>query len=147
MTYYDALVAKWATLAPGTTAQKLSVINALTVPGANMPVPVLQVMTYLRTNNLWMAIKAATAASAGAAAAVDYNSDQRVQTLDVSLPIVRGMLADLVTHGLLSQAQSDAIIAMGTPSLPWWQATVAQGGGGYSSPISLSDLAAAGGLV
>lgn len=141
MAYYDALIAKWSTATSGTTQQKLDAINALTVPGPNAPVPVLQVMTYLRTNNLWMAIKAAVTTSQGAAAAVDYNSDPRVQTLDVSLAIVQGMLADLVTHSLLSQAQSDAIVAMGTPPIPWWQAN------GYGEPIGVGFLNNAGGLV
>lgn len=159
MAYYDALIAAWngATQPPAgvtgaaltglTTAQKLAAVNGWTVVGPNVPIPVLQVMTYLRTNNLWMAIKAATATSNGAAAAVDYNSDPRVQTLDVSLAIVQGMLADLVTHTLLTQAQSDAIKAMGSPLLPWWQASVAAGGGGLSGPVSNPDLVAAGGLT
>jgi hypothetical protein len=144
MAYYDALAAKWPTLV-GTTQQKLDAVNALTVPGPNVPVPVLQVMTFLRTNNVWMGIKAAT--SAGALAAVDYNSDPRVQTLDVSLPIVQAMLADLVTHGLLTQSQSDAIKAMGATTILWWQATVAQGGGGLSGPVSSADLVVAGNLT
>jgi hypothetical protein len=135
--YYDALVAKWATLT-GTTAAKLDALNALTVPGASAPVPVLAVMTYLRTNNLWMAIKAS--ATPGAMAAVDYNSDPRVETLDVSLPIVQGMLADLVGHSLLTSAQAAAITAMGTPPILWWQAN------DYTGPFSAPDLQAAGGL-
>jgi len=32
-------------------------------------------------------------------------------------------------------------------SMPWWQATVAQGGAGLGSTISLADLSAAGGLT
>jgi hypothetical protein len=139
MAYYDALIAKWATLS-GTTQAKLAAINALTVPGPSQPIPLLQVMTYLRTNNLWMVIKAAAATSPGAAAAVDYNSDPRVQTLDVSLPIVQQMLTDLVTHSLLSQPQSDAIKAMGAPPAPWITASVANGGGGLTGPVSQPDL-------
>jgi hypothetical protein len=135
MTDYSALVAKWATLT-GDTATKLAAVNAATVAGPNVPVPVLQVMTYLRTNNLWMGVKASQ--TPGAMAAVDYNSDPRVQTLDVSLLIVRGMLADLVTHTLLTQAQADAIVAMGTPPVPWWQAN------GYSRAFDLGDINAAG---
>lgn len=137
MAYYDALVAKWATLS-GTTAQKLAAVNTATVAGATAPVSVLTVMTYLRTNNLWMPIKAAQASSPGAAAAVDYNSDPRVQTLDFSLPIVQAMLADLVTHALLTQAQSDALVALGVPQIPWWQAN------GYPGPFTLNDSTAAG---
>lgn len=142
--YYDALVAKWPTLS-GTTAEKLAAINALTLAGPNVPVPVLQVMTYLRTNNLWMAIKAS--ATPGAQAAVDYNSDPRVQTLDVSLPIVQGMIADLVTHSLLTQTQANEIIAMGNVGIPWWKTPVASGGGGLSGPITMADLQAAGNLT
>lgn len=139
MAYYDALATKWATLT-GTTQQKLDAVNAATVAGPTQPVPVLQVMTYLRTNNLWLAIKSAAAAgtSLGAQAAVDYNSDSRVVTLDVTLTIVQQMLADLVAHALLTQAQSDVIVAMGNTTLPWWQAN------GYTSPFNTNDLAAAG---
>ena len=34
MAYYTALIAKWATLTPGTTAAKLTQVNALTVQTA-----------------------------------------------------------------------------------------------------------------
>jgi hypothetical protein len=139
MEYYDALKAKWSTLA-GTTEEKLVAINALTVDGPSQPIPVLTVMTYLRSNNLWMPIKAAQATSQGAAAAVDYNSDPRVQTLDVSLPAVQGMILDLVSHSLLTQEQVLALVALGVPKLTWWKTA------GYTSPISADDLAAAGGL-
>jgi hypothetical protein len=140
MAYYDALVAQWPSLT-GTTAQKLTAINAMTVAGPYAPSPVLDVMTYLRSNNLWMPIKAAVATSAGAAAAVDYNSDPRVETLDATLPASQGMLADLVAHALLTQAQALAIVALGVPQLPWWQDN------GYTGPFTAPDLLAAGGLT
>jgi hypothetical protein len=146
MAYYDALIAKWSTLT-GSTAEKLAQLNALTVPGQQRAVPVLQVMTYLRTNNLWLPIKAAVATSAGAAAAVDYNSDPRVETIDVTLPIVQSMLADLVAHNLLSAQNVADINALAATTIPWWQATVAQGGGGLSSPVTSPDLVAAGNLT
>lgn len=146
MAYYDALVAKWATLT-GTTAQKLATVNVLTVTGPTRPVSIVDVMAYLRQNNLWMPIKAATAISPGAAAAVDLSTDLRATTIDFTLPVVAGMLADLVAHALLTQAQSNALTAMSNTTIPWWQATVAQGGGGLSSPVSQSDLSAAGGLT
>ena len=142
MPYYDALKTKWATLSPGTTAQKLAAINALTVAGPAQSVPISTVVNWLRMNNLWLPIKAAVAfgSSPGAMAAVDLNSDLREQTIDFTLPLVGAMLADLVSHGLLSQAQSDALVAMGATTLPWWQSA------GYTSPIGQGDLAAAGGL-
>lgn len=143
MSYHDALVAKWATLS-GTTEEKLEAINAATVPGPTVPVSVLQIMTYLRTLALWLPIKAAQATCVGAAAAVDYNSDSRVQTLDVSLPIAQAMLADLKAHALLTDEHIAAITAMGKTTLPWWQASVAEGGGGLSGQVSLNDLTANG---
>jgi hypothetical protein len=148
MAYYDALIAKWATLT-GTTDQKIAAVNALTVAGPRKPVQIADVMTYLRSNALWLPIKAAAAAgtSAGAEAAVDLNSDMRMQTIDFDLPIVAGMLADLVSKALLTQAQSDALNALANTTIPWWQATVAQGGCGLSSPVGANDLAAAGGLT
>jgi hypothetical protein len=37
MAYYDAMIAKWATLNPGTTAAKLAALNAATATGAAIP--------------------------------------------------------------------------------------------------------------
>jgi hypothetical protein len=52
-------------------------LMALTVEVAQ-PVPVTQVMTYLRENGLWLPIKAAAAGtSQGAETAVDFNDDLR----------------------------------------------------------------------
>ena len=146
MAYYDQLVAKWSSLSGGTTDEKLAEINALTIAGRARPVRVVEVMTYLRQNNLWLTIKAAVDTSPGAAAAVDYNSDPRVQTIDVTLPIVQAMLADLVGRGLLTQGQADVITAMATPQVPWWGEPVSRGGGGLNAPVALSDLVQAGGL-
>jgi hypothetical protein len=145
MAYYDALISKWGTLS-GSTQQKLAAINALTVPAPNAPVPIAQVMSYLRENGLWLPIKAAAAAgtSQGAMAALDLNQDLRQTSIDFSLPLVGAMLADLVSHGLLTSGQSAALTAMGTPPVLWWQAPVAQGGGGLSSSVSQDDLTAAG---
>lgn len=120
----------------GVTA-KLALLNEMTVEGPRASnVPVTKVMAYLRTNNLWRAIRLAQATSDGAAAAVDYNSDLRTSTIDVDLPIVRAMLVDLVNHNLLSQEQSDEIVAMGATTLPWWQSV------GLTSPVSGGDLEA-----
>ena len=145
MAYYDALTAKWVTIG-GTADQALAAINALTVASPNRPVSISQVMAYLRENGLWLPIKAAAAAgtSIGAMAALDLNQDLRQTTIDFSLPLVVTMLADLVSHDLLTKEQSDALVAMGMPQVPWWQAPVSEGGGGLSSPVSVYDLAAAG---
>lgn len=137
MAYYDALIAKWSTIT-GTTAQKLAAVNALTIAGPTQPVPVLTLMTYLRTNNLWMQIKAAVGTSAGAAAAVDYNSDPRVENIDVPLPIVQAMLGEMKSKGLLSDQNIADINAMAVSQVPWWQAN------GYSGPFNGNDLLAGG---
>ena len=51
MAYYDALIAKWATLPSGdTTAQKLAALNALTVAGPIVDVSVSAVVGYLGLN-------------------------------------------------------------------------------------------------
>jgi hypothetical protein len=92
----------------------------MTVPTADRLVPILDITDYLRSNGLWLPIKAAAAQGNGAAAAaVDLNDDVRAQTLDMSLPIVAQMLAALVTAELLTQAQSDAIVALKTQSVPF----------------------------
>jgi hypothetical protein len=116
---------------------KCEQLNAVMIPGAPVPdVPIAAVMEYLRTNGLWLPIKAAVATSQGAGAAVDLNDDLRAQTINFSLPAVTAMAADLVSHGLLTNAQVAAMAALGTPSLPWWQSA------GYPGPITSADLEA-----
>jgi hypothetical protein len=138
MGYYDALVALWPTLT-GSVQEKLDAANRATVAGPDRGVPIAEVMTYLRSNNLWLPIKQAAAAgsSVGAAAAVDLNADMRINTIDFNLPIVGGMLADMVGHKLLTQAQSDALVAMKAATILWRDAH------GYPE-LSLNDVAAAG---
>lgn len=139
MSYYDALVAKWATL-QGSDDERVAAINGEIVKTGRAAVPISGVMTRLRSEGVWLPIKAAAASgeSVGAAAAVDLNSDLRMQTIDFDLPIVGQMLADLVQHSLLTQAQADALNAMGDVCDPWWMAN------GYASPITMSELEAAG---
>jgi hypothetical protein len=139
MSYYDALVAEWQALTSTTTDAKLAEINALTVAGPRKPVPIVDVTHYLRSNNLWLQIKGAAAQGVGSAiAAVDYNDDRRAQTLDFDLPIVQAMLADLVANKLLTQEQSDALVALGNTTQPWWMAN------GYQRPINKGDVVVAG---
>lgn len=188
MAYYDALVAKWATLsgpspssdkvqaaiavaaepapvAPegpqpddawaafDTAAQahhqayaslfaepevvaKLAAINALNVAGPRRLVPIVQAMDYLRANSLWLPIKLAASSKMSAAAVVDLNEDPRAQSIDFDLPVVQGLLAELVSDGLLSQDQANALEGLSHTATPWWQDA------GYTSPISGSDLEA-----
>lgn len=140
MPYYTALQAKWPSLSADTTENKLVALNNLTAPRP-APAPIASVMTYLRSNGLWLGIKAASVGavpSLGAQAAVDLNADLRMETIDFGLPIVQAMLADLVTHGLLTQEQAAALNALGTEVIPWWQSA------GYPRPFDMGDITEAG---
>ena len=46
----------------------------------------------------------------------------------------------------ISNTDVTALIGLASMTIPWWQATVVQGGGGLTSPVGLEDLLLAGGL-
>jgi len=149
MAYYDALIAKWAALT-GTTEEKLSAINALTVAGPPQLVPIANIMAYLRANNLWLPIKAnALSASPNPAAEawLDLNQDLRAEHIDMTLAVWGAGLGALVQAGLLTQEQANAISAMGTTTVSWCEANgypfIDAGRGNLGG----GDLAAAGGLA
>lgn len=144
MAYYDALVSKWATLTPGTTAQKLAQINTSTLTGS---VPTSFYVTGSQILNCinWTEFAALT------------DAQQKNLLLLCAVPgsllggsgnttfIVDGMILAYFNVAGATVAALTAL-AKGTVT-PWWQATVVQGGGGLSSPVGLSDLVAAGGLT
>lgn len=140
MAYYTALIAKWATLTPGTTQQKLDQINAIVVTGS---VPA----SFFTTGaDVFNCIDSAEFLAKTAAQ----------QTLVLQCLAVPGAIkggAGSFLGGIfvavfgVSGATITALTALAKAiSQPWWQATVAQGGGGLVSLVSLADLAAAGGL-
>lgn len=137
MAYYDALVEKWATL-EGTAHDKLVAVNAATEAAADRLVPIAEVMTYLRSNALWLPIKAAAGSNPAAAACVDLAEDLRAQEIDFSLTIAQQVLGGLVQSGLLSADQADHLQAMKNVFVPWWQAH------NYPGLFNESDLIAAG---
>jgi len=143
MAYYDALVAKWATLTPGTTAAKLAQINALTITAgaqkcllepntivnAIVPADLLGLTTnQLLTLQLLLFGRSTIDASPGTTVRAVFQS------------IFGGKAATLANL-------TGLVAAFDAPAIPWWQATVAQGGGGLNGPVGTSDLSAAGGLV
>lgn len=142
MAYYDALVAKWATLS-GTTEEKLAAINVLTVQGVVAP---LLVPTYRIFNAL----------DPTEFGALSPTNQQRVRdilsmgTVDASVGTnARNLLLSIFVAGSATRA---ALVALASsierPTvMPWWQVPVAQGGGGLASPVNSHDLAAAGGLT
>jgi hypothetical protein len=144
MAYYDALVAKWATLTPGTTQQKLDQINSLTVTGS---VPTTFFTTGSAVLNCinYPEFKALTA----------QQQSNLFNMLSIQGPLlggsantafmVAGMIIDYFPLAGPTVAALTAL-AQGTVQL-WWQASVASGGGGLSSSVSTNDLLKAGGLT
>lgn len=127
MSFYVTLAALIA--APEYTnlsdVEAAAVVTAKTLPGVNAPVQIADLMVYLRTNSLWLPIKAAAATgNPAAAAAVDINEDTRARTIDMSLEVVHQLLGGLVQSQLLTQDQADTIIAMGAPPVSWMQHTL-----------------------
>jgi hypothetical protein len=141
MAYYDALIAKWATLTPGTTAAKLAQINAITVAGptAALIVPTYRIFNVLDTTEF---------------GALSAANQQRVRdilsmgTVDASTGTnARALLLSIFGAGTATRAALVALAnSIENTTIPWWQATVAQGGGGLSSIVTAGDLAAAGNL-
>ena len=142
MGYYTALQTKWATLT-GTTAAKIGTINALTVPGPDRVVPVAEVSALMWRLGLWIGIRAA-ATNPGAGAAVAFNDDIRVETMDMSAPIVGQMLGSMVQGGVITQSHADKIKALKNTTLPWVTTPVAQGGAGLASEVTINDVTKAG---
>lgn len=122
-----------------TDDQIAATLNAKTVAGPDRQVPIIVLTKYLREAGAWLPIRAAAVAgtSQGAIAAVDYNSDLRAATIDMDAPIVAAMLADLVGHGLLTQAQSDAMVALKATTIPYLSTL------GWSVNVTAADVAAA----
>lgn len=141
MAYYDALVTKWGTLS-GTTASKLSQINATTVTlGAKTAI--------LTPSSILNAIVAADLVGLSAANVTLLTLLLQGQTVDASTgTAVRSVIQTMFAGKTTTLNQLGALVApYDSPTVPWWQATVAQGGGGLSSPVGVNDLSAAGGLV
>lgn len=142
MAIYDALIAKWGTLTPGTTQAKLTQLNAIqitlsAVPAILAPSQILNAivfadlasLTQLQVSQLTLLV-AGTAVDASAGSTIRLG----IQALFAGKATTLANLAALI-------APFDA------PKVPWWQATVAQGGGGLSCPVTINELAGAGGLT
>ena len=101
-----------------------------TVTTRNVPLDELQayLMTVVQDGQpvpAWWVIKGATGANPVAEMAYDLFSS-RLKALDVSLPTVQGLLAQMVTTGLLTQGTADAIVGMGQVSLPRGEALLGE---------------------
>jgi len=165
MAYYASLVAEWATITTAnptyTTAQKLAAINALTVPGPTIDVQASTVLGYMMLNMKLGVLQAyATTPPNGSSAniialvrellvtftypAFDTFETSNVVTYSAVNTMLEAMASDTNT-GITSTDVSN-IMGLAQTSLPWWAATVAQGGGGLTSPVGDPDLESAGNL-
>lgn len=139
-TYYDPLIAKWATLTPGTTAAKLAQINAITVAGTTVPaiVPVNKIVNAIvaadllaLTTNQLLALQVILFGNAS----VDGSPGTTV----------RAVFQSIFAGKATTLANLTALVApYDNGTVPWWQATVAQGGGGLVALVQPSDLTQAG---
>jgi hypothetical protein len=143
MAYYDALIAKWATLS-GTTASKLQQINALTVTLSGAPEKAL-----LTPSQILNAIVPADLASLTTAQVALLTLLLQGSTVDASQGSTIRAAALAIFTGKTTTLQNLAALVDGfdKPAIPWWQATVAQGGGELRGPVAPSDLKQAGDLT
>ena len=162
MTYYTALATEWAAITaanPGyTSAQKLAAINALAVPGPTVDVAASAVLGYLMLNVKLGALQAYAASPPNGSSPsvvalvvelLSAFSYPAFGTFQASNPTVYSTLNTMLTamttdaHTGLTSTDVTAIMALAQTTIPWWQATIAQGGGGLSSPVGVGDLSAA----
>lgn len=161
MGYYDALIAKWATLT-GTNAAKLTAINAVTVAGPNIDVPVQSVVGLLMLSGAYLPMAdfasgltdnnvthdtALGAAKMLMAILTIPNAPAFNTSNATNYTIIKGMVDAILAQETaasgttgFTQAVHDAMIALAATTVPWWQSV------GYSGQFSQADLDAAGGL-
>lgn len=108
-----------------TDQEAADAINAKMVT-IQQTVPIWEVKQHAILNGYWPLVKAgqldANAFKAGLCLSViDWIDDPKLQTIDVNLPEVQGMLSGLVSFSLITQEQASEIIAMGSKVIPWTQ--------------------------
>ncbi len=131
--YYNAMITKWGTLAPGTTAQKLAALNAATVTGSARPCVLtpsqiinavvfadLAALTQLQVSQLALLLSGAS---------VDASPGTSIRLG------VQGLFAGKTT----TLAQLGTLVEpFDSPTVSWWSAN------GYSRPFDMGDVTAAG---
>lgn len=99
------------------------IVNAKTEVVTQL-VPIWQVKQHAILNGYWPLVKAAqldaNPIKAGLCLSViDWVDDPKMQTIDVNLPEVQGMLSGLVSFSLMTQTQANEVIAMGSKVVSW----------------------------
>lgn len=138
MAYYTALINQWASLTPGTTAQKLTQLNAMTVTGS---VPTSFFVTGDKLLNCinWTEFNALTAQQQSNILALCQVPGGLLGGSTNTAFIVDGMI---LAYFPIAGPTIAALTALAQATVqPWWQAN------GYPGPITNNDLVAAGGLT
>lgn len=150
MSYYDSLVAEWATLdQTKTVAENLAILNAATIAGPNKDVPASSVIGYLALNGLltkWklflVSADPTTEAAIAASEMLTLVSTPAITVFGTSDPTTYGaiqaFLGALVMASQITQDQVDVLLGMAGTTLPWWKAN------NYTSAFNEHDLIAAG---
>lgn len=133
MAYYDAFIAKWNTLGPGTKEQKLAALNASLATGPVIPmiVPTYQIYNLISVSDFNALSSSAQQLVRDilSMGAVDASSGTQIRARFVSL---FGSSTTTFSNLAALAAKYD------TPQIPWWQAN------GYSRPFDMGDVSAAG---
>lgn len=136
MAYYTALINQWGALAPGTTAQKLAAINALTITGS---VPTSFFLTGSQLLNCinYNEFKALTAAQQGNLLALCNSQGSLLGGSANTAFMAAGMILDYFSNKQGPTIMALTALAQATVT-PWWQAN------NYPGPFTNNDLVAAG---
>lgn len=149
---YIALSAAWTGLAGNTTVKKLQAINVLTASGQASDLPLSIIVDFIRNSGKLAGISSfannpPATPDATALLAANYllvllsggaGSTIPAASIAPLLAILDAISADARTGVTAGNVTAFNNICM--PSIPWWQAH------GFSGPITLFDLIAAGNL-
>lgn len=141
---WNALIAKWATLSPDTTVNKLAAINAITVTGViptSISVTGDQVLNCIN----FPEFNAVSTTAQANLLSLCHVPGQLLGGSSNTTHMLVGMLLANFTVGSVTIANLTALAQASVQ--PWWAVSVANGGGGLTSPVSMPDLISAGGLT
>lgn len=168
MTYYNALIAKWATLF-GSTDQKLVSVNAARAPWPRVDVSVSAVVGYLMLSGAYLPLSAfAQGAATGVAIHDNALTAAKMLTAMLTMPnapafntsnatnyaTIKGLMDAILAQETaapgstgFTQGVHDGLLALAETTVTWCKANGypdAQNGGGGITAI---DLDSAGGLT
>lgn len=126
-----------------TTQQKLTNINAWTISGS-IPTSITSSGATVANCINYGEFKALTATQQANILALLNSQGQLLGGSTNTGKLLVGMLLDYFGAGSTTIAALTALAV--TLPQPWWQVSTANGGGGLTSPVSGSDLVAAGNL-